>query len=359
MEKQGVFVIAEAGVNHNGSLDIGLELVDRAAEAGADAVKFQTFKAASCISESAPKAEYQKETAGTAESQLEMVRKLELDERQHQALWQRCRERGIEYMSTAFDMDSLASLLRLQPKRLKISSGEVESAPLMLAAARSGLPILLSTGVCGLADIEIALGVLAFGYLGIGEKPTSRRFAMAYASPEGRRALKEKVTLLHCTTEYPSPLEDANLRAMATMRTAFDLSVGCSDHSLGLIVPIAATALGAAVIEKHFTLDRSLSGPDHHASVEPDGLKEMVRGIRAAESALGSGVKVPAPSEQKNLDIIRKSLVAGRPIKAGEPFTEANLAWKRPAGGISPLHYWEYLGKTAAKDYEMDEMVTE
>lgn len=352
-----VYIIAEAGVNHDGSLARARRLVDAAAAAGADAVKFQSFRAEALVSASAPKAGYQRETTGAAESQLEMLRKLELDAAAHLALAAHCRRRGIPFLSSPFDEESLELLVRrLDVPVLKLASGEITNGPLLLRAARTGRPILLSTGICDLKDIEAALGVIAFGYTRRREAPARASFRRAFASPAGQRALK-KVTLLHCTSEYPAPLADVNLRAMDTMREAFGLRVGLSDHTPGVIIPVAAAARGAAVIEKHFTLDRSLPGPDHRASLEPEELRAMVQAIRDVERALGSGGKQPAPSERKNLAIVRRSLVAAREIRRGGVFTTANLACKRPGGGISPLRYWDLLGKRAKKSFRRDEVI--
>ena len=352
-----VTVIAEAGVNHNGSLDRALGLVDAAAAAGADVVKFQTFRAASLASREAPKAAYQKRSTGQDESQLEMLQRLELGEAEHGRLIEACGARGIEFLSTPFDLDSLGLLAgRLDLPRLKIGSGEVTNFPLLLAAAQTGKAVILSTGMSTLAEVEGALGVLAFGYLR-REHPSLEAFADAYAGPAGRARLAEKVTLLHCTTEYPAPDGDMNLRAMDTLRDAFGLPVGLSDHSLGTAIPIAAVGRGAVMVEKHFTLDRNLPGPDHKASLEPDELSEMVRAIRRVEAALGDGIKAPTPAERENIVIARKSLVAARRIEAGEAFTSENLTVKRPGNGMSPLRYWELLGRRATRSYAADEVI--
>lgn len=352
-------IIAEAGVNHNGSLELALRLIEAAAEAGADVVKFQTFKAEKIVSRFAPKAEYQIQNNEDAqESQLEMIRKLELDLAAHQQMFLYCREKNIEFLSTPDDPDSLNLLIGLGVSRLKISSGEITNAPLLLKFAQTGLPIIMSTGMATLGEIETALGVLAFGSLRQGERPSLDNFRRALVEPEGQCILKERVTLLHCTTEYPAPFEDVNLRAMHTMAMAFGLPVGYSDHTRGIAVPLAAVALGATVIEKHFTLDKGLPGPDHRASLEPGELKEMIRGIRQVEAALGSPRKFPAPAEQKNLDIVRRSLVADREIRRGEPFSEDNLTSKRPGTGVSPMHYWDWLGKEAERDFGEDEVIS-
>lgn len=352
------YIIAEAGVNHNGSLDMAKQLVDVAVEAGAGAVKFQTFKAGNIVSKNAPKAEYQTKTTGDMETQLQMIKRLELDEAAHKVLLEHCRRRGIQFLSTPFDLESvdlLAGTLNLP--RLKIPSGEITNAPLLLKAAQTGKPVILSTGMSTLGEVEMALAVLAFGYTCSGQDPSIAAFKEAYFSETGRQALKEKVVLLHCTTEYPAPFGDVNLRAMDTLGTAFGLPVGLSDHTPGIAIPVAAAARGAVVIEKHFTLDRNLPGPDHKASLEPGELKAMVRSIRQVEQALGVSCKIPVGSEIKNMPVTRKSLVAAKDIQPGELFTEENLAVKRPGTGISPVYYWEWLGKVATKSYRQDEVV--
>lgn len=360
MKGNKVFIIAEAGVNHNGSLEMAKRLIEAAAAAGADAVKFQTFKSNNVISKFAEKASYQKETTGVNESQLEMVRKLELDEDAHLELKAYCKQCQIEFLSTPFDLESIDLLVhKLNVTSLKIPSGEITNAPLLLKAAQTGLPIILSTGMAVLGEIEQALGVLAFGYLQSSDYPSIAGFQDAYRSMEGRELLKEKVALLHCTTEYPAPLEDVNLRCMDTMKNAFELPVGYSDHTEGITIPIAAVARGAVIIEKHFTLDKNLPGPDHKASLEPDELRAMIEAIRHVEVALGSSVKVPAASERKNMGIARKSLIAAGNINIGDTFTENNVTTKRPGTGISPMYYWEFLGKSAKKSYREDEVITD
>ncbi len=345
------FIIAEAGVNHNGNRNRALALVDAAAEAGADAVKFQTFDAAAVVVADAPKAAYQIETTDAAESQLEMLKRLELPHDLHRELIERCAERGIQFLSTPFDSGSLRFLAEdLGLRVLKIPSGEITNGPLLLQAGMSGCEIILSTGMSTIDDVREALGVLAFAMTEPDAKPSRAAFRAAFESEDGKAALADRVTLLQCTTEYPAPVEDANLRAMETMRDAFGLRVGLSDHTAGISVAIAAAALGAEVIEKHFTLDRGLPGPDHKASLEPAELTELVAGIRAVERAMGDGVKKPQPSEEKNISVARKSLVALRPIKEGETFTEDNLGVKRPGTGASPMGYWERLGRTAERD---------
>ena len=353
-----VYVIAEAGVNHNGDMALARALVDAAADAGADAVKFQTFKAERLVSETAPKAAYQKASTAADETQFAMLKRLELPPESHHALVERCRERKIDFLSTPFDIESLRFLIdELRLTTIKIPSGEITNGPLLLEAARSHIQILLSTGMCSLEEVEAALGVLAFGFTEPAAGPTQHAFRSALATDAGLRAVREGVTLLHCTSEYPAPLADANLRAMETMGAAFGAPVGFSDHTQGIATDIAAAALGATVIEKHFTLDRSLPGPDHGASLEPGQLAEMVAAIRDVEKALGDGVKAPRPSEAGNLDVVRKSLVALRPIRAGEAFTAKNLGAKRPGNGVSPMEYWDLLGRSAARDLQEDETI--
>ncbi len=356
-QKSNVLVIAEAGVNHNGSLERALEMVEVAAAAGADYVKFQTFQAAAIVSADAPKADYQARLTGTQESQLEMLRQLELSRDDHLVLQARCREHGIRFLSTPFDLSSLHLLCNeLALDTIKLPSGELTNAPLLMAAARSGCQLIVSTGMAYLEEVEAALAVLAFGLIEKTRVPAQQdELFAAYRSEAGRQALREKVVLLHCTTEYPAPYESINLRAMDTLHSAFGLPVGLSDHSAGIAIPIAAAARGACVIEKHFTLDRRLPGPDHQASLEPAELKAAVAGIRAAELALGDGNKQPATVEQSNRLIARKSLVAARAIKAGEILSADVIAIKRPGNGISPMCYWNVLGQLSDRDYCPDE----
>jgi N-acetylneuraminate synthase len=355
-----VRVIAEAGVNHNGSLDLAFQLIQVAKNAGADFVKFQTFRSGSVISRHAVTAEYQRRNTGNVETQLELVTKLELNDADFQKIFAHCAACGIAFMSTPFDHESLDYLCSgLNVGEIKLASGEVTNGPLLLASARSGKPIILSTGMSTLGEVEIALGVLAFGYLGREERPSAAAFQSAFRSEEGQACLRKYVTLLHCTTEYPSPVGEVNLRAMDTMAAAFGLPVGLSDHTPGIAVAIAAAARGAVIIEKHFTLSRDLPGPDHKASLEPDELKALVDGVHAATAALGNGIKVPAPAEIKNIAIARRSLIARRPIAIGEVFTEDNLIAKRPATGMSPMKYWDLVGRRATRAYEADDMVDE
>ena len=354
------YIIAEAGVNHNGSLELAKELIIKAAEAGADAVKFQTFRAEKLASGSAPKAAYQMETTDASESQIAMLKKLELKESDYPALIKLAEEHHIDFISTPFEVDSLHFLIDdCHLPLIKIPSGEITNAPFLLDAARCDMPIIMSTGMATLGEVEAALSVLAYGYThGHDECPTSQRdFVDAYASDEGQAQLRRNVRLLHCTTEYPAPFDEVNLRAMDTMREAFGLTVGYSDHTEGIAVPIAAVARGACIIEKHFTLDKNMEGPDHKASLEPDELKAMVAAIRQIEKSLGSGIKYPSEREKKNIDIVRKSLVAAKAIKKGETFTSENLATKRPGSGVSPMMYWDLIGKKAEKEYRVDELI--
>ena len=350
-------VIAEVGVNHNGSLEMALQLVDAAAEAGADYVKFQTFKAKSLVTKKAPKAQYQENTTDKAETQLAMLAKLELNVDQHKKIIAHCQKRNITFLSTPFEMDSLELLTSLGVPMLKIPSGEITNGPLLLAAAQTGKPIILSTGMSTLEEVKHALEVLAFGYTIRNENPSRQAFSKAYQSEKGRQALKEKVTILHCTTEYPAPFAEVNLLAMDTLRNTFGLAVGYSDHTTGIAVTIAAVARGAVLIEKHFTLNKMLPGPDHKASLEPKELKMLVQTVREVELALGSNIKAPTVSEIKNVQIARKSLVAAKDIQAGELFDEMNLTVKRPGDGLSPFCFWDLLGTKSSRSYIKDEKI--
>ncbi|MBI4191189.1 MAG: N-acetylneuraminate synthase [Betaproteobacteria bacterium] len=352
MDDKRVYIIAEAGVNHNGSFDMARKLVEVAANAGADAVKFQTFKADQLATRGAPKAEYQTRATDAAESQFEMLKKLELGTESHRVLFEQCSVRGIEFLSTPFDIDSLRFLAgTLGVPRIKLASGEITNAPLLLEAARQGRPLIVSTGMSTPEEIEEALGVIAFGLTTPAAPPSRLAFSQAFASDAGRLALQATVTLLHCTTEYPAPFEEVNLRAMHTLRERFGLPVGLSDHSPGIAVPVAATALGATIIEKHFTLDRGLPGPDHRASLEPAELAAMIKSVREVSLALGDGIKRPMPSESKNIAIARRSIVALRPIRKGELLTSDNVGVRRPGTGISPMYLWDWLGKSAPRDF--------
>lgn len=330
-----VFIIAEAGVNHNGSIEIAKKLIDVAAEAKVDAVKFQTFKTELSITKDAKKADYQvANTQNSGESQFDMVKKLELSEDVHRELISYCKEKGVMFFSTAFDHHSIDFLDSLGLDIFKIPSGEITNLPYLQHIGRLRKKIILSTGMATLGEIESALSVL-----------------MSSGTP------RENITILHANTEYPTPIEDVNLKAMLTIGQAFNTNYGYSDHTLGIEVPTAAVALGATVIEKHFTLDRNMEGPDHAASLEPDELYAMVSSIRNIEKALGSSIKQPSPSESKNMAVARKSIVAKTAVKKGEVFTEHNLTIKRPGTGISPMRWNEILGSIALKDYKEDELI--
>lgn len=327
-------VIAEAGVNHNGDLSLAYQLVEAAARAGAHVVKFQTFQAKKLATGKADKASYQKETTGQDEGQLSMLKKLELSPEQHLQLINHCQAFGIEFLSTAFDPVSVDLLASLNLKRWKIPSGEITNLPYLRKIGSLKQPVILSSGMANLGEIEAAIDVLE-------DVGTSR----------------DQITVLHCTTEYPAPLDEVNLCALQTISRAFGVAVGYSDHTDTISVPIAAVAMGATVIEKHLTLDRSMEGPDHRASLEPDQFAAMVQGIRVIERAFGDGIKRPTASEKANLPIVRKSLVAARSIKAGEPFSADNLTAKRPGTGISPMHWDALIGRTATRAYDLNELI--
>lgn len=359
MEAKRTYIIAEAGVNHNGNPELAFQLIDAAKKAGADAVKFQTFKAEAVVSEHAEKAEYQKNTTTPRESQIAMLRRLEISYELHEQLLEYSKKNGIEFLSTAFDMDSLRFLVKgLQLQTLKIPSGEITNAPLILEYAKTGCNLIVSTGMATLAEVESVLSVIAFGMIAPGgEEPCINAFYRAYFSEEGQCALKTRVKLLHCTTEYPAPPTDINLAAMDTLQHAFGLTIGYSDHSEGITVPIAAVARGAKLIEKHFTLDKRLDGPDHRASLDPRELKLMIDSIRLVEASIGDGVKGPRPSELKNIAAARKSLVASIDIQRGAVFCEDNIAVKRPGNGISPMEYWNILGKKSKRSFKKGDLI--
>lgn len=327
-------IIAEAGVNHNGSLDLAKQLIAAAKYAGADIVKFQTFNALNLVTKSACKADYQKNITGSNESQFEMIRKLELSLADHIILIDECRRQGIQFFSTAFDADSFDMLVELGLNQVKIPSGELTNLPLLRHMTRLGMPVILSTGMATLGEVEAAIEVVEEG-----------------GTP------RDSITVLHCTTEYPAPMAGVNLRAMVSMKFALGVEVGYSDHTSGIEIPIAAVALGARVIEKHFTVDRSLPGPDHQASLEPHEFKAMVEAIRNVEIGLGDGVKRPSNSELKNRLIARKSLVAIRTIQAGEFFSPQNVGIKRPGNGITPMRWDEVMGRPAPRDFSIDELI--
>lgn len=351
-------VIAEAGVNHNGELDLAIELVDRAAEAEADFVKFQTFKASNLAAASAAKADYQLNTTDASESQRSMLERLELSEAAHRTLIERCAEKNIRFLSTAFDLSSLDLLANaLSLNTLKIGSGELTNGPLLLAAARSGMELIISTGMGSLAEVEEALGVVSFGLLRQGDPSGRADFAEVLLDPAAWAAMRNRVTLLHCTTEYPAATEDTNLRAIDTMRAAFGLRVGYSDHTNGSAMCIAAVARGAEVIEKHFTLDRSLEGPDHAASIEPHELNQLVQEIRSVETGLGNGIKQPSPAEVRNRNIVRKSLYTAVPMDEGHILEHGDIVALRPGDGLSPMEFWDRVGHRTSIGYDAEEML--
>jgi N,N'-diacetyllegionaminate synthase len=329
-----VIIIAEAGVNHNGSIKLAKKLIDVAAEAGADFVKFQTFKAETLVTKTADKAEYQKEITNTNESQFEMIKKLELDRKTHEELIDYCNTKDIQFLSTAFDHDSIELLAELNIPLFKIPSGEITNLPYLCHIGKMGKPIIMSTGMSTLDEVHNALNILIES-----------------------EAEKEQITILHCNTEYPTPMKDVNLKAMLNIKDELGVNIGYSDHTLGIEVSIAAVAMGATVIEKHFTLDRNMSGPDHAASLEPEELKAMVTAIRNIEKAMGDGIKKPSPSETKNISVARKSIVAKMPIKKGELFTEENLTVKRPGTGISPMEWDRLIGKRSNIAYTTDDFI--
>ena len=329
-----VFIIAEVGVNHNGSLELAKQLVDVAKDCGADAVKFQTFKAATLVIKAAKQADYQTANTGKQESQFDMLTRLELSEAEHHELVDYCQQKQIEFMSTPFDLQSIQFLNGLGVNRFKIPSGEITNYPYLKMVGAYNKEIVLSTGMATLADIEAALSLLI-------ESGTD----------------KDKITILHATTDYPTQMHDVNLTAMQTIAHAFKVKVGYSDHTPGIEVPTAAVALGASIIEKHFTLDRNLPGPDHKASLEPQELQAMVKASRNIEIALGDGIKRPSANEQKNMQVARKSLVALTDIKKGDTFSEHNLTVKRPGLGISPMRWNEIIGQVAQKDYQADDLI--
>ncbi|MBU2881829.1 N-acetylneuraminate synthase [Psychrosphaera sp. B3R10] len=353
-------IIAEAGVNHNGSEELAFKLVDEAFEAGADIVKFQTFKAKNLVTDDAKQADYQISNTGKTESQYSMLKRLELSFEFHHKLIEYCNSKGIEFLSTAFDSESLSFLVdELGLKRLKIPSGEITNAPLVLDHARTGCELIVSTGMATMSEIEKALSLIAFGYLNKSDNPTDEMLENAYFSELGKKLLKERVTILHCTSEYPAPYEDINLNAMTTIKNGFKLPVGYSDHSEGITVPIAAVAKGAVLIEKHFTCDKNLPGPDHKASLDPEELTSMISAIRIVEKIMGDGIKGPRPSELKNRSVVRKSLVAATDIVKGELITSSSLCVKRPGDGVSPYNYWKLINTFASKDYKAGSLIDE
>ncbi|XXK22860.1 N-acetylneuraminate synthase [Arenicellales bacterium nBUS_48] len=333
-EIQRVLVIAEAGVNHNGDINLAKRLIDAAVDAGADAVKFQTFVADKVVTTTAAKADYQVLSTGSDDSQFDMLKKLELSPTMHEELVKHCEKREIKFLSTAFDQKSLDYLDSLGLTLFKVPSGEITNLPFLRHVGSLGKPVVLSSGMASLKEVGDAVAVL-----------------------ERAGTVRKKITVMHCNTEYPTPMQDVNLRAMATIRDAFGVEVGYSDHTRGIEVPIAAVATGASVIEKHITLDRSLPGPDQAMSTEPQEFKKMIQAIRNIEQALGSGIKQASPSEAKNILIVRRSLVATKRIQAGESFTSENISAKRPGTGISPMRWDDVIGRAAVRDFLPDELI--
>ncbi len=327
-----VFIIAEAGVNHNGDLEIAKKLVDAAATAGVDAVKFQTFKTENIVCKNAQKAEYQKAATGEEQSQFQMLKKLELTEEMHEKLIAYCKEKGILFLSTPFDLDSIDYLVQMGIEIMKVPSGEITNFPYLRKIAKTGKKVIMSTGMSDIEEVKAAIAVLS-----------------EYGSKD--------ISVLHCNTEYPTPFADVNLKAMLTLQKELNVEIGYSDHTLGIEIPVAAVAMGASIIEKHFTLDKTMEGPDHKASLEPDELAAMVKAIRNVEAALGTGDKTPSRSEQKNIAIARKSIVAKRNIQKGEILSDENLTAKRPGSGISPMKWNDVVGTKAVRDFAEDELI--
>ena len=369
------FIIAEAGVNHNGKPSTAFDLIDIAKQCGADAIKFQLFSANNLVTQYAVKADYQTKKEDN-NKQFSMLNSLELPKKTYEDLREYCKIRNIDFLCTAFDSKNLNFLVdKLRLKTLKIASGEITNAPLLLAHARTNCNLILSTGMSNIKEIEEALEVIAFGYLYANKKPNKKDFKIVYNSLEGKKILNSKVTLLHCTTEYPAPNKDLNLKSIQSMKEYFDLKVGYSDHSKGINASLVAVYLGAKIIEKHFTIDKKWDGPDHKASLEPNELKNLTSNIRSLdlmsfskkkefidtiknlEVMFGSGVKEPMESEIKNINIARRYLVANENIIIGEKFSKKNLTCKRSKKGISPMLYWDYLGKSSKKDYAKEDII--
>lgn len=352
-----ILVIAEAGVNHNGSLDMAQKLIDAAASAGADIVKFQTFKTHKLVTASTPMAEYQQTNIGTAGSQLEMLKSLELSDQDHFTLKEYCNRRGIEFLSTAFDEESLDFLVeKVGIQRIKIPSGELTNAPFLYSAACKGLEMIVSTGMSTPEEVNLALDFLAFGLLGY-KNPRLSKVRGTRELPEGKKILLEKVTILHCTSDYPTAPRDVNLKTIQYLRDTYKTSVGFSDHSAGIVAPLASVALGVSVIEKHFTLDKSLPGPDHAASLDPVELVEMISAIRDASEMMGSYEKTLSSKEILTKNVARKFIVAKQQIGRGVKFTEENLTCKRSGGGLEPTWFFDLLGKESIDDYLPDQPI--
>lgn len=359
MRSDRVYIIAEAGVNHNGDLRQALQMVDVAVKSKANAIKFQTFRTEDLVSKQAPKAAYQSRNDKNSQSQFDMLKKLELSDSDHIEILSYCNKHKIDFLSTPFDLGSLNFLVnKLGMDTVKIPSGEITNGPFLFEISKIAKKIILSTGMSTLSEIKTALGVIAFGFCSPDDyEPNLEKFEVAFKSDLGQSLLQQRVVILHATTEYPAPPAEINLNAMKTIYDTFKIPVGYSDHSKGIHIPIAAVALGAIVIEKHFTLDQKSIGPDHKASLEPNELYEMVKNIRDTETAMGDGNKIPTLSEINNIPIARKSLHASRVISKNESFSTDNLTSKRPGNGLSPMNYWEFLGSKSNKNYSEDDLI--
>lgn len=356
MKPNHVYVIAEAGVNHNGDLDLARALVNQAADAGADAVKFQTFEAKRLATRQAPKAGYQRETTDALESQLEMLRKLELPRAWHANLQELARSRGIQFLSTAFDRGSLEFLEELDMPFYKVPSGELTNGPLLWQFAHQRRPLVVSTGMATMSEVEQALAVIAHAFNADHEPTKEAEIWRGWSQQSWRESLRGRVTLLHCTSQYPTPMNEVNLRAMDTL-AAFGLPVGYSDHTEGILIPMVAVARGATLIEKHFTLDRAMPGPDHRASLEPEELKQMVSQIRQLQQAMGDGSKCPQPSEWNTREAARQQVVAARPIAAGSTLVREDLTTSRCGKGLTPNALWELVGQSCKRAYQQGELI--
>ncbi|MDC1413557.1 N-acetylneuraminate synthase [Amylibacter sp.] len=355
-----VEIIAEAGVNHNGDIKLALALVDAAAESGADYVKFQTFSAAKVASFFAEKAKYQLRTTSSSETQLSMLKKLELGFDKFSEIKDRCDKKNIGFLTSAFDLDSVTFVENyLQSSKIKLGSGEITNGPILLKVGRSGMDVILSTGMSTLSEIEEALSILAFAMTKEGKPQNKLDYSLALLEEKGWEKISKKVTLLHCTTEYPAKIEDTNLNAIKTLKHAFGLPVGFSDHTSGATMAIGATILGASVIEKHITLDNSMEGPDHGASLNPDDFKNFVQQIRDAEAGMGTGIKIPSPIERQNRSSIRKSIVAAKNLRKGQVLGSNDITTKRIGVGISPMLYWDLIGRTIKSNIDEDKAILE
>ena len=355
---KNIFIVAEVGVNHNGSLKIAKKLIDAAKSSGANAVKFQTFHSETLVTKKASKASYQKKRTLKNESQYQMLKKLELSKEKHKELLKYCKKKRIEFMSTAFDINSLEFLSNeLNLKKYKISSSEITNTPLLIEFARKKRHIILSTGMSNIKEIELALGAIAFGFLKLS-KPGKEKFIQAYQSKEGKKFLNKYVSLLHCTSDYPAKINNLNLNCIKTLKNKFRLNVGYSDHSLGTIASLIAVAMGATIIEKHITLDKNLPGPDHSASLDIEEFRDLVKQIKIVEKIKGSYEKKPTKNELKIKKLVRKSIHASKKIKKGDLFSKNNITTKRPGNGLDPSKIWDFMGRESSKDFNKDEKIS-